>query len=119
MRITIDIDKEYNDKNIALGIKAIERLGISLKRVSARRSAHDRIHFDIEYIDELGYWLEEKIDYSDIADMYLILVRLAAGDDIKRVRSDALKWIRGGEIKHWIPAKEDYEKMKKEVRNEV
>ena len=71
---------------------------------------------DYSDIDELGYWLEEN---SDIADMYLILVRLAAGDDIKRVRSDALKWIRGGKIKHWIPAKEDYEKMKKEVRNEV
>ena len=63
--------------------------------------------------------MEEKTDYSDIADMYLILVRLAAGDDIKRVRSDALKWIRGGKIKHWIPEKEHYEKMKKEVRNEV
>ena len=112
MKITIDIDKEYNNKNIALGMEAIERIGIDLGRVSVRRSAHDRIHFDIEYPDDLGYRVEDRIDYSDIADMYLILIRLAAGDDIRRVRSDAVKMLKGEEIRHWIPAKEDYEKMK-------
>ena len=112
MKVTIDVDKEYNDKNIALGMEAIERIGIDLGRVSVRQSAHDRIHFDIEYPDDLGYRVEDRIDYSDIADMYLILIRLAAGDDIRRVRSDAVKILKGGEIRHWIPAKEDYEKMR-------
>ena len=118
MKVTIDIDKEYNDRNIALALEAVERAGIDLKKVSVRRSAHDRIHLDIEYPDDLGFWVEDRIDYSDIADMYLILVRLAVGDDIRRVRGDAMKMLKGGEIQHWIPAKEDYEKMReKEFRH--
>jgi hypothetical protein len=116
MKVTVDIDKEYNDKNIALAMEAIERLGIDLMRVSVRRSAHDRIHFDIEYPDDLGYRVEDRIDDSDIADMYLILIRLAAGDDIRRVRGDAIKMLKGEEISHWIPAKEDYEKMREKVK---
>ena len=112
MKITVDIDKEYNDKNIALAMEAVERVGIDLKRVSVRRSAHDRIHIDIEYSDNLGYWLMEMLDYQDIENLHLIVIRLAAGDDIRRVRGDAVKWMRGGEISHWIPAKEDYEKMR-------
>ena len=116
MKVTVDIDKEYNDKNIALAMEAIERVGIDLKRVSARRSAHDRIHIDIEYPDDLGYWVQDRIDYSDIADMYLILIRLAVGDDSRRVRGDAIKVLRGDEVTHWLPAKEDYEKMREALR---
>ena len=116
MKITVDIDKEYNDKNIALAMEAVERVGIDLKRVSARRSAHDRIHFDIEYSDDLGYRLEEMFDYRDVEDMFLIVIRLAAGDDIRRVRGDAIKTLKGEEISHWLPAKEDYEKMREKVK---
>ena len=114
MKVTVDIDKEYSDKNIALALEAIERVGIDLKRVLVRRSAHDRIHFDINYPEDLGYWLEEMqmLDYSDVADMYLILIRLAVGDDSRRVRGDAIKVLRGDEVTHWLPAKEDYEKMR-------
>ena len=112
MKVTVDIDKEYNDKNIALAMEAIERVGIDLKRVSVRQSAHDRIHIDIEYSDNLGYWLMEMLDYQDIENLHLIVIRLAAGDDIRRVRGYAIRMLKGEEISHWIPAKEDYENMR-------
>ena len=112
MKVTIDVDKEYNDENIALALSKLPQPDKWEKHLTVRKSAHDRIHFDIEYPDDLGYRVEDRIDYSDIADMYLILVRLAAGDDIRRVRSDAVKMLKGEEIRHWIPAKEDYEKMR-------
>ena len=44
--------------------------------------------------------------------MFLIVRRLAACVDIRRVKGDAIKTLKGEEISHWLPAKEDYEKMR-------
>ena len=102
MKVTIDIDKEYNDKNIALAMSRLPQSDQWKRNVRVRRSAHDRIHVDIDFPDNYGY----------VEDLYILVFRLAAGDDIRRVRGDAVKWMRGEEISHWIPAKEDYEKMR-------
>ena len=112
MKVTVDIDKEFNEKNVVKAAEAIERVGIYLKSISPRESAHGRIHIDIEFPDDLGEILLDIRDYSDIADMFMVLFRLAVGDDIRRVRGDAIKMLKGEEISHWIPAKEDYERMK-------
>ena len=51
------------------------------------------------------------MDHSDIEDMYFILFRLAAGDDIRRLRTDAKKFFKGEDILHWLPSKDDYRKV--------
>jgi hypothetical protein len=113
MKVTVDIDKEYNDKNIALALGNLPQLDPwKGYRAIVRRSAHGRIHIDIDFMDDSGYVISEIMDYHDLEDMFMLVFRLAAGDDIRRVRGDAVKWMRGEEISHWIPAKEDYEKMR-------
>ena len=119
------VDKKFDDgKNVADALLKAERmlevavnnLNMSSLRqeikVFVRRSAHDCIHVDISDFNRIYDNAPAKLDWMDIADMYTILFRLAAGDDIRRVRADAIKFIEGKEIKHWLPAKEDYEKMK-------
>ena len=102
MKVTIDIDKEYNDKNIALAMSRLPQSDQWERNVRVRRSAHDRIHIDMDFPDNYGY----------VGDLYILVFRLAVGDDIRRVRGDAIRMLKGEEISHWIPAKEDYEKMR-------
>lgn len=114
MKITIDIDKPYNDKNIAAAILPINQIPDRyVKYNTVMRSVHDRIHIDIVFLEDLGYRIRDVTDHNDMEDMYLLIYRLAAGDDIKRLRVDAAKFLRGDEIVHWLPSKEDYEKMRK------
>lgn len=126
MKITIDIDRRYDDgKNVANALLKVERTyeaamnalnvpHLALRIImSARRSAHGCIHVDLIFPDKLLFFIiPDRLDQEDLEDMYLLLFRLAAGDDIRRVRADAVKFIEGKEIRHWLPAKEDYEKMK-------
>ena len=112
MKVTVDIDKEYNDKNIALALSRLPQLDKWEKYLTVRKSAHDRIHIDVNFPDDFGYYVSETMDFHDLADAFILVFRLAAGDDIRRVRGDAIKMLKGEEISHWIPAKEDYEKMK-------
>ena len=112
MKVTVDIDKEYNDKNIALAMSRLPQSDQWERYYRVRRSAHDRIHIDIDFPDDFGYIVSETTDYHDLEDMFILVFRLAAGDDIRRVRGDAIKLLKGEEISHWIPAKEDYEKMR-------
>ena len=116
MKVTIDVDKEYNDENIALALSKLPPPDQWKEYLTVRKSAHDRIHIDVNFPDDFGYYVSETMDFDDLADAFILVFRLAAGDDIRRVRSDAVKMLKGEEIRHWIPAKEDYEKMKKEVQ---
>ena len=111
--ITIDIDKPYNDKNIAAAILAIEQLaGKYVRHKNVWRSMHNHIHVDVYFVPDLGYNLPGDLDHNDLEDMYLLIYRLAAGDNIRRLRVDAAKFLRGEEIDHWLPSKEDYERMR-------
>ena len=112
MKVTIDVDKEYNDENIALALSKLPPPDQWKEYLTVRKSAHDRIHIDVNFPDDFGYYVSETMDFDDLADAFILVFRLAAGDDIRRVRSDAVKILKGEEIRHWIPAKEDYEKMR-------
>ena len=109
-KITIDIDKPYNDKNIALAAAVLEDLPIVKKRYQVfRRSSHDRIHIDLYLDNELD--LPAFYDFKDYEDLFFIVIRLAAGDDIRRLRTDAKKFFKGEDIFHWLPSKDDYRKV--------
>ena len=108
--ITIDIDKPYNSENIALAAAVMEGVRvIRLQSKEFKRSVHDRIHLDIHFADRLD--LPFFYDPSDIEDLFFIAVRLAAGDDIRRLRTDAKKFFKGEDILHWLPSKDDYRKV--------
>ena len=111
-KITIDIDKPYNDKNIEDAANWI----ISLEEkhwpvIECNLSAHDRLHMDVTFPDDMYRIIAEQLDESDFKDMYFILFRLAAGDDIRRLRTDAKKFFKGEDIFHWLPSKDDYRKV--------
>ena len=110
-KITIDIDKPYNDKNIQdtqIQIQSVSR-NVDWQEIDYKRSAHDRLHVDVEFPDSIYRRL--RLDHSDVEDMYFILFRLAAGDDIRRLRTDAKKFFKGEDIFHWLPSKDDYRKV--------
>lgn len=112
-KLTIDIDKKFNDEHV--GAVKDRLLNLPSERIAdffVKPSAHDRIHVDVVFGDGLGYDLKNIMDHLDMEDMYLLIYRLAAGDDIKRLRVDAAKYLRGEEIDHWLPSKEDYERMR-------
>ena len=121
--ITIDIDKPYNDKNIEDAEDKILSLENSKFHVDGDwkngnwemidyvQSAHDRIHVDVMFPDDMYRRITEELDHSDIEDMYFILFRLSAGDDIRRLRTDAKKFFKGEDIFHWLPSKDDYRKV--------
>ena len=109
-KITIDIDKPYNDKNIEDTALRIISLGEEhWQIIQCCRSAHDRLHADVGFPDDM--YRRMMLDHSDIEDMYFILFRLAAGDDIRRLRTDATKFFKGENIFHWLPSKDDYRKV--------
>ena len=112
-KITIDIDKPYNDKNMHdAGMRILHFwYGYCMMSIDYRRSAHDRLHLDVEFPDDMYRRITEELDHSDIEDMYFILFRLAAGDDIRRLRTDAKKFFKGEDIFHWLPSKDDYRKV--------
>lgn len=117
-KITIDIDKPYNDRNLHdagnhilhLGDKYWETIDYTMS-IDYRRSAHDRLHVDVEFPDDMYWRITEELDGSTLEDMYFILFRLAAGDDIRRLRTDAKKFFKGEDIFHWLPSKDDYRKV--------
>lgn len=116
MKITIDIDKKFNDGNVNIVKDRI--LHLPTKYIGDfffKPSAHDRIHVDVIFPDDFGYDVRGVTDHFDMEDMYLLIYRLAAGDDIKRLRVDAARFLRGEEIDHWLPSKEDYERMRESV----
>ena len=135
-KITIDIDKPYNDKNIEaaedkiLSLENNDWQSIDCRQskhgkrhvdvdfkdgnwqtIDYRRSAHDRLHVDLEFPDDMHRRMDEGLDDSDFEDMYFILFRLAAGDDIRRLRTDAKKFFKGEDIFHWLPSKDDYKQV--------
>ena len=111
IKITIDIDKPYTDKNIADARNRILSVGdYYWEAVDYRRSAHDRLHVDLTFPDYLDEIFRNQDD-PDFEDMYFILFRLAAGDDIRRLRTDAKKFFKGEDIFHWLPSKDDYRKV--------
>lgn len=114
MKITIDIDKPFNEKSINPIAAKLNEFDLPTMGKIFRRSAHDRIHLDLKFYepDTLGSYLEGKYDFHTIADMYLLIVRLALNDDIRRLRTDAAKFLMNQDIYHWLPSKEDYEKMR-------
>ena len=106
-KITIDIDKPFNDENMLAAFQQLTSFvqkKINWVKASYLPSAHDRLHIDVEFPDDM-------FDDSDIEDMYFILFRLAAGDDIRRLRTDAKKFFKGEDIFHWLPSKDDYRKV--------
>ena len=117
-KITVDIDKPYYDKNLHdagnqvlyLGRKYWETIDYTMS-IDYRRSAHDRLHVDVEFPDDMYRRITEELDNSDFEDMYFVLFRLAAGDDIRRLRTDAKKFFKGEDIFHWLPSKDDYRKV--------
>ena len=111
-KITIDIDKPYNDKIITLATQLIPSIGEKNWRGALYvPSAHDRLHVNVEFPDDMSERIFKKMDHSDIEDMYFVLFRLAAGDDIRRLRTDAKKFFKGEDIFHWLPSKDDYRKV--------
>ena len=109
-KITIDIDKPYNDKNIEDAANWIISLGEEhWQAIEYNRSAHDRLHADVAFPHDM--YRKLTLDHSDVEDMYFILFRLAAGDDIHRLRTDAKKFFKGEDIFHWLPSKDDYRKV--------
>ena len=110
--ITIDIDKPYNDKSMQDAGNRILSVGNGYwETIDYRRSAHDRLHVDVDFPDDMYGRITEELDHSDFEDMYFILFRLAAGDDIRRLRTDAKKFFKGEDIFHWLPSKDDYRKV--------
>ena len=110
--ITIDIDKPYNDKNRETAGDKIRSLeNVNWQSIHYRRSAHDRLHLDVRFLDDMYSEIQERMSPSDFEDMYFILFRLAAGDDIRRLRTDAKKFFKGEDIFHWLPSKDDYRKV--------
>ena len=110
--ITIDIDKPYNRKNIEDASDRIISLGEEhWQLIEYNQSAHDRLHVDVEFPDDMYRRITEELDNSDFEDMYFVLFRLAAGDDIRRLRTDAKKFFKGEDIFHWLPSKDDYRKV--------
>ena len=110
-KITIDIDKPYNDKNVQDADNRILAVGDKYwEAIDYRRSAHDRLHVDLTFPDYLYEIFQKQID-DDFEDMYFVLFRLAAGDDIRRLRTDAKKFFKGEDILHWLPSKDDYRKV--------
>ena len=113
-KITIDIDKPYNDKNMQDAgnrILYLEETIDYLITIDYMRSAHDRLHVDVDFPDDMYRRITEQLDSPDFEDMYFILFRLAAGDDIRRLRTDAKKFFKGEDIFHWLPSKDDYRKV--------
>ena len=111
-KITIDIDKPYTDKNIDDARNRILSVGNGYwETIDYNRSAHDRLHLDVDFPDDMYRRITEQLDDSDFEDMYFILFRLAAGDDIRRLRTDAKKFFKGEDIFHWLPSKDDYRKV--------
>ena len=110
--ITIDIDKPYNRKNIDDAADRIISLGEGHWQViQYNQSAHDRLHVDVGFPDFMYSAINRHMRFTDIEDMYFILFRLAAGDDIRRLRTDAKKFFKGEDIFHWLPSKDDYRKV--------
>ena len=110
--VTIDVDKPYNRKNIDDAADRIIYLEEGCWQViEYNQSAHDRLHVDVDFPDDMSERIFKKMDHSDIEDMYFILFRLAAGDDIRRLRTDAKKFFKGEDISHWLPSKDDYRKV--------
>ena len=111
-KITIDIDKPYNEKNIEDAVLRVVSLGEEHRQIIEYwRSVHDRLHVDVIFPDDMYRRITERLDHSDFEDMYFILFRLAAGDDIRRLRTDAKKFFKGEDIFHWLPSKDDYRKV--------
>ena len=109
-KITIDIDKPYNDKNVEAARKMITTIEADVEGIDYIQSAHDRLHMDVYFPNDLYV---ELLNWTanELEDMYFILFRLAAGDDIRRLRTDAKKFFKGEDIFHWLPSKDDYRKV--------
>ena len=112
--ITIDIDKPYNDKNVMAAFRQLRpfiQKKVNWMKATFLPSAHDRVHVDVEFPDDMYRRITEQLDNSDFEDMYFVLFRLAACDDIRRLRTDAKKFFKGEDIFHWLPSKDDYRKV--------
>lgn len=94
MKFTVDIDKQFNESNIQdwknahyATIKILAEMGIFYE---IHESAHGRMHMDFE--------LHSVLSIPDI-----LVMRLALGDDFKRIRSDATRYFLNVTIDQWLP----------------
>lgn len=93
MKFTVDIDKHFNDSNIQdwknshyAVIKTLAEMGMFYE---VRESAHGRMHMDF--------------DTRSASDDEILVLRLALGDDFKRVRTDAVRYLLNVKVDHWLP----------------
>ena len=94
MKFTVDIDKSFNDTNLNewrnthyAVIKILAEMGIFYK---VNESAHGRMHMDFE------------VPYN-LPNQDVLVMRLALGDDFKRIRVDATRYFLAVTIDHWLP----------------
>ena len=94
MKFTVDIDKQFNESNIQdwknahyATIKILAEMGVFYE---IHESAHGRMHMDFE--------LHSVLPIPDI-----LVMRLALGDDFKRIRNDATRYFLNVTIDQWLP----------------
>lgn len=103
MIITIDIDKRFNPQNITQWHESHKLVMDKIVELPTfmvyhtNRSVHDRIHIDLEF------------SITDDHDAFLI--RLALGDDIKRLRTDIQRFFMGEPVNHYLRNKQDYDDL--------
>lgn len=106
MRVTVDIDKHVPTLAVAVEIN-IPFVALTAT-MTPRVSAHNRVHLDYDFPDDLGYCLEEALDFLDIENMFLILFRISQGDDWRRIKGDVIRLFANKDIQHYLKDKEDY-----------
>jgi hypothetical protein len=105
MKFTVDIDKAFTHENVNdwhnSHYAVIQRLAEQGIFYVVNQSAHGRIHADFE------------IGHGDFSDREMLLMRLALGDDIRRLRTDSTRFFLGIEIDQWLPGLKEVEQRGK------
>ena len=94
MKFTVDIDKPLSISNLQdwknshyAVVKILAEMGMFY---DVHESAHGRMHLDFE--------IHSTLSIPDI-----LVMRLALGDDFKRIRSDAVRYFLNVTIDRWLP----------------
>ena len=101
MKFTVDIDKPFNESNVQdwhnSHYAVIQRLAEQGIFFIVYQSAHGRIHADFE------------TGNREFFEMEMLVMRLALGDDIRRLRTDSTRFFLGIKIDQWLPGLKEVE----------